>query len=50
VAGACIVSIVTARPRELSVYRNAVLRALPVAHLTIEVHECDLEHPVAQTA
>lgn len=42
----CIVSIVTARPRELTVYRTAVLSALDVAHLTIEVHECSLEHPV----
>jgi cation diffusion facilitator family transporter len=38
----CIVSLVTARPREVDVYRKAVLGALDVAHLTIEVHGCDL--------
>ena len=43
----CIVSIVTARPRELAFYRDAVLGALDVAHLTIEIHACDLEHEVA---
>ena len=40
----CIVSIVTAVPRELEFYREAVLRALPVAHLTIEIHRCELPH------
>ncbi len=40
----CIVSVVTATPRELSVYRDAVLGALPVAHLTIEIHRCELPH------
>lgn len=40
----CIVSVVTAKPRELSYYRDAVLAALPVAHLTIEIHRCDLPH------
>lgn len=40
----CIVSLVTAMPRELDVYRQAVLTALPVAHLTIEIHRCGLEH------
>jgi len=43
----CIVSIVTAHPRELAFYRDAVLGALEVAHLTIEIHACDLEHEVA---
>jgi len=43
----CIVSIVTSRPRELAFYRDAVLGALDVAHLTIEIHACDLEHEVA---
>ena len=43
----CIISIVTARPRELSFYRDAVLGVLDVAHLTIEIHACDLEHEVA---
>ncbi|HSN25915.1 MAG TPA: CDF family Co(II)/Ni(II) efflux transporter DmeF [Kofleriaceae bacterium] len=40
----CIVSLVTARPRDIGVYRAAVLDALPIAHLTIEVHQCQLEH------
>jgi cation diffusion facilitator family transporter len=40
----CIVSIVTARPREIDEYRHAVLGALEVAHLTIEIHRCDLPH------
>lgn len=40
----CIVSVVTATPRDLSYYRDAVLAALPVAHLTIEIHRCELPH------
>jgi cation diffusion facilitator family transporter len=40
----CIVSVVTATPRELTYYRDAVLAALPVAHLTIEIHRCELPH------
>ena len=40
----CIVSLVTSTPREVDLYRAAVLRALPVAHLTIEVHQCALPH------
>jgi cation diffusion facilitator family transporter len=40
----CIVSVVTAQPREVSAYRDAVLAALEVAHLTIEVHRCSLAH------
>jgi cation diffusion facilitator family transporter len=39
-----IVSIVTARPREVDEYRRAVLDALDVAHLTIEIHRCELPH------
>jgi hypothetical protein len=35
---------VTAHPREVSDYRNAVLSALDLAHLTIEVHQCGLSH------
>lgn len=42
----CIVSVVTARPRPVSAYRDAVLAALPVAHLTIEIHQCALPHDV----
>lgn len=40
----CIVSLVTARPREVAAYRNAVLSVLDIAHLTIEVHRCELAH------
>ena len=40
----CIVSVVTAHPREVPDYRAAVLAALNVAHLTIEVHQCGLPH------
>jgi cation diffusion facilitator family transporter len=40
----CIVSVVTATPREVDFYRTAVLGALPVAHLTIEIHRCELPH------
>jgi len=40
----CIVSIVTAHPRTLDYYRAVVLAALPVAHLTIEIHECARPH------
>jgi len=40
----CIVSIVTSTPREVSYYRDAVIAALPVAHLTIEIHQCELPH------
>jgi cation diffusion facilitator family transporter len=43
----CIVSLVTACPREVTAYRNVVLSALPVAHLTIEVHQCALVHDAA---
>ena len=44
----CIVSVVTAHPREIGAYRAAVLAALDVAHLTIEVHQCGLAHDVAR--
>jgi cation diffusion facilitator family transporter len=40
----CIVSVVTAHPRQVTDYRDAVLAALDVAHLTIEVHRCELAH------
>jgi cation diffusion facilitator family transporter len=40
----CIVSVVTATPRDVAFYRDAVLGALPVAHLTIEIHRCDMPH------
>jgi cation diffusion facilitator family transporter len=40
----CIVSLVTAAPRDVAYYRAKVLDALPIAHLTIEVHQCELPH------
>jgi cation diffusion facilitator family transporter len=42
----CIVSVVTTTPRDVAYYRDAVLGALPVAHLTIEIHRCDIPHDV----
>nr|HEX4314356.1 CDF family Co(II)/Ni(II) efflux transporter DmeF [Kofleriaceae bacterium] len=45
----CIVSIVTAHPRELAVYREAVLGTMTFAHLTIEIHRCELGHSTAST-
>jgi len=44
----CIVSVVTAHPRAVTDYRDAVLSALSVAHLTIEVHQCGLAHDPTQ--
>ena len=40
----CIVSLVTAVPRDVDFYRAQVIEALPVAHLTIEIHRCELRH------
>ncbi|MEJ7599390.1 MAG: CDF family Co(II)/Ni(II) efflux transporter DmeF [Kofleriaceae bacterium] len=40
----CIVSLVTSSPRDVAFYRDTVLAALPVAHLTIEIHQCGLPH------
>src|SRR5262249_10630667 len=37
----CIVSIVTATPRDIEFYRDAVLRVQAIAHLTIEIHRCE---------
>jgi cation diffusion facilitator family transporter len=36
----CIVSLVTAAPRETAFYRDAILGTSPLAHLTVEVHRC----------
>jgi cation diffusion facilitator family transporter len=46
----CIVSVVTARPRDVDYYRSEVLAVLDIAHLTIEIHRCDLPHAVAAVA
>ncbi|HWU88879.1 MAG TPA: CDF family Co(II)/Ni(II) efflux transporter DmeF [Kofleriaceae bacterium] len=43
----CIVSLVTSVPRDVAYYREKVLEALPVAHLTIEIHKCGLLHQAA---
>lgn len=40
----CIVSIVTSAPRDVTFYRDRVLEALSIAHLTIEIHRCALPH------
>ncbi|MBL0220567.1 MAG: CDF family Co(II)/Ni(II) efflux transporter DmeF [Myxococcales bacterium] len=40
----CIVSVVTSTPRDVAFYRESVLAALPLAHLTIEIHRCVLAH------
>ncbi len=40
----CIVSIVTSTPRDVAHYRDIVLAAIDVAHLTIEIHQCALPH------
>jgi len=41
----CIVSLVTGTPRDTSFYREAILQASPVAHLTVEVHRCPDHQP-----
>jgi cation diffusion facilitator family transporter len=40
----CIVSLVTSTPREVAFYKQAILDAVPVAHLTIEIHHCSRGH------
>jgi cation diffusion facilitator family transporter len=46
----CIVSLVTSTPRGVDHYREAVLKALPVAHLTIEIHQCEHHSESASAA
>ena len=42
---ACVVSLVTSRPRETEHYREAVREVAQIDHLTVEVHRCpDHEH------
>jgi hypothetical protein len=36
----CIVSLVSARPRETAYHRERLLSQWPMAHLTVEVHRC----------
>ena len=40
----CIVSLVTSAPREIDYYRDVILGAVPMAHLTVEVHCCSRGH------
>jgi cation diffusion facilitator family transporter len=40
----CIVSLVTSTPRDTDYYRSAILGAVEVAHLTVEVHRCSRGH------
>ena len=40
----CIVSLVTAAPRDTAFYREKILAALPLAHLTVEIHRCGHGH------
>ena len=40
----CIVSLVTATPRDVQYYRTIILAEAPIAHLTVEVHRCDRKH------
>lgn len=42
----CIVSLVTAVPREAAFYRDAIMSVSNLAHLTVEVHRCP-DHDVA---
>ena len=46
----CIVSIVTSTPRELTYYRERVLDAIDLSHLTIEIHQCGLAHATVAVA
>ncbi len=36
----CIVSLISAAPRDTGYYRERILAAGPLAHLTVEVHRC----------
>lgn len=40
----CIVSLVTATPRDVHYYRTIILEQATIAHLTVEVHRCDRKH------
>jgi cation diffusion facilitator family transporter len=43
----CVVSLVTAKPREVDHYRRAVLGSASIAHLTVELHGCGRQHLAA---
>jgi cation diffusion facilitator family transporter len=40
----CIVSLVTAEPRDTAFYRERILAAMQLAHLTVEIHKCGHGH------
>jgi len=40
----CIVSLVTSTPRDTDYYREVILGAVEVAHLTVEIHRCSRGH------
>ena len=40
----CIVSLVTSSPRAIEYYRDVILGAVDIAHLTVEVHRCERGH------
>ncbi len=40
----CIVSLVSARPRDVDFYRKEILGVVRLAHLTVEVHGCERGH------
>jgi cation diffusion facilitator family transporter len=40
----CIVSLVSARPRDVDFYRKEILAVVSLAHLTVEVHGCERGH------
>lgn len=46
---ACVASIVTAEPRDVLQYRDALFGKLTLAHLTVEVHRCPGEHPTRRS-
>jgi cation diffusion facilitator family transporter len=46
----CIVSLVSAQPREVEYYRREILAVVELAHLTVEVHRCTRGHAPAAPA
>ncbi|MCC6572495.1 MAG: CDF family Co(II)/Ni(II) efflux transporter DmeF [Planctomycetes bacterium] len=46
----CIVSLVASQPRETEVYRQKVLQAARIAHLTVEVTRCATDHAPVNAA
>ncbi|NJM91179.1 MAG: hypothetical protein HC863_02705 [Myxococcales bacterium] len=40
----CVVSLVSARPRDVEHYRSALLSSSELAHLTVEIHGCNRAH------